>query len=384
MSRNASGIPSYRRHRASGQAVVTLNRVDHYLGPWNSAESKSRYDKVVNEWLARGRRLSDRTGADSVLLMKELILGYYGHIVATIPEEVDRIKLALKPVREMYGELPAAKFGPVAFQAVRTKLVDSGLCVSTVRMRLGVIKRMVGWGVANEMLPGDALYRLQAVAPLKAGQAGARPPKKVPPVPEEHIQAVLPHLQPAVRTMVELQALTGMRPGEVCRMTTGQIDRSGDLWLYQPTRHKTANRGKDRVIPLGPRAQEVLKPWLKADPDAPLFSPREASDQNDQIRQRPTRTPRQRAARRMKHPRRRFRETYGKGSYATAIERGCVRADIPVFRPNRIRHTYTTRIRREYGLEAVQVLLGHSKADVTQIYAERDMSLARDVAAKIG
>ena len=28
-----TGIPSYRRHRASGQAAVTLNGVDLYLGP---------------------------------------------------------------------------------------------------------------------------------------------------------------------------------------------------------------------------------------------------------------------------------------------------------------------------------------------------------------
>jgi integrase len=35
-------------------------------------------------------------------------------------------------------------------------------------------------------------------------------------------------------------------------------------------------------------------------------------------------------------------------------------------------------------LEAAQVLLGHSRADVTQIYAERNTELASRVAAKIG
>jgi site-specific recombinase XerD len=36
-----------------------------------------------------------------------------------------------------------------------------------------------------------------------------------------------------------------------------------------------------------------------------------------------------------------------------------------------LRHTFATRVRKEHGLEAAQVLLGHSKADTTQIYAER-------------
>jgi site-specific recombinase XerC len=52
--------------------------------------------------------------------------------------------------------------------------------------------------------------------------------------------------------------------------------------------------------------------------------------------------------------------------------------------PNRLRHTFGTRVRKEHGLEAAQVSLGHSKADVTQIYAERNEALAASVAAKIG
>jgi hypothetical protein len=35
-------------------------------------------------------------------------------------------------------------------------------------------------------------------------------------------------------------------------------------------------------------------------------------------------------------------------------------------------------------LEAAQVILGHAKADVTQVYAERDSALAVEVARKIG
>ena len=34
--------------------------------------------------------------------------------------------------------------------------------------------------------------------------------------------------------------------------------------------------------------------------------------------------------------------------------------------------------------EAAQVVLGHAKADVTQVYAERDQSLAERVARAIG
>jgi site-specific recombinase XerC len=55
-----------------------------------------------------------------------------------------------------------------------------------------------------------------------------------------------------------------------------------------------------------------------------------------------------------------------------------------VWHPNQLRHSFATRVRKGYGLEAARVLLGHSRADGTQAYAERDQQLAATVAAKIG
>ena len=45
---------------------------------------------------------------------------------------------------------------------------------------------------------------------------------------------------------------------------------------------------------------------------------------------------------------------------------------------------FGTKVRKEHGLEAAQVMLGHSRADVTQVYAERNEALAATIAAKIG
>jgi integrase len=273
-------IPAYRCHRASGQAVVTLNGIDHYLGPHGTTASKVEYDRLTAEWLAGGRRLGVRSGNQAEMLVKELILGYWGHVAATTPSESEhaKVRASLKVLRELYGETKVSAFSSLAFKAVRLKMIESGLCISTIRQRMGVVRRMVAWAVENEMAPADCLQRIEAVSGLRAGRDGVKPQRKVQPVSAEHIQAVLPHVSPTIGAMVELQALTGARPGEVCRMTTGQIDRSGDIWLYRPTKHKTVDLGKDRTIPLGPKAQEVLKPWLKADPDTPLFSPIEAME----------------------------------------------------------------------------------------------------------
>src|SRR5205085_2809497 len=76
------------------------------------------------------------------------------------------------------------------------------------------------------------------------------------------LYAVKPFVSWQVWAMIELQLLTGMRPGEVCAIRTAYIDRSGKLWLYKPAEHKTAYRGHERTIYLGPRAQRVVEPFF--------------------------------------------------------------------------------------------------------------------------
>jgi hypothetical protein len=54
-------IPSYRHHKQSGQAVVTLpdglgGRRDVLLGKYDTPESRAEYARVLAEWEASGRR----------------------------------------------------------------------------------------------------------------------------------------------------------------------------------------------------------------------------------------------------------------------------------------------------------------------------------------
>jgi integrase len=396
MAKTRNEIPSYRRHRASGQAVFTLNGVDHYLGKWKSPESRAEYDRLTAEWLVGGRRLPDRKGASDSpdgMLLKELILGYFSHLAPALPDiEVDKLSRGLKPARQLFGETKASEFGPLRYKAVRASMVDAGLCISTINHRMGVIRRMIAWGVESELLPGDALHRLEAVAPLKAGR-DAKAPREVKPIPDTDIDAVLPHLMPAVAAMVQLQRLTGMRPGEVCRLTTAQIDRTVDPWVYRPTKHKTKHRGKDRAIPLGPRAKELLTPWLRADPDKPLFSPRDSRQHQDANRPHKEASTEARRASARHYFRKRHKptpvsryagESYSTLSYGNAVSNACRKASIPPFRPNRIRHTAATEIRHRFGIEAARVTLGHSSLNMTEVYAEADLSLASKVASEIG
>lgn len=65
---------------------------------------------------------------------------------------------------------------------------------------------------------------------------------------------------------------------------------------------------------------------------------------------------------------------------------GCRRHNrlTPRWHPHQLRHSRATEIRKRYAVEAAQVVLGHTGADVTQIYAERNDKLAKKIAAENG
>jgi len=203
--------------------------------------------------------------------------------------------------------------------------------------------------------------------------------------------------------MIRVQRLTGMRPCEVVIMRACDISMTTEIWIYEPYDHKNRWREQRRRIPLGPKAQEVLRPFLERDRDAYLFSPREADAWHKEHRpvhyKAKRKTPiypselraRERAkrARRKRKPKRPKGARYSTDSYRRAIEYGFKRArkasvEIPNWFPLQLRHSRATEVRRDYGLDAAQVTLGHARADVTEIYAEKNLQMAVRIARETG
>lgn len=225
---------------------------------------------------------------------------------------------------------------------------------------------------------------LKAVAALRRGRATrVLESVAVKPVPDDHIPPVLKAVSSQIGTMIQLQLLTGMRPDEVTIMRPGDIDRSGDIWVYRPHTHKTEHYGIDKLILLGPKAQEVLRPWLERDPAAYLFSPKEVWEAKLASRRRDAKVarPRKRKRRRAARP---PRDHYNDEGYCQAVERACKRAGVPKWTPGRLRHNAGTKVRAKYGAEAAQLVLGHQNLSTTEIYAEKNRKRYEEIMKEIG
>ena len=398
--RDPVAVPAYCRHKSKNRAYVRLSGDFIYLGEYGSPESHAAYQRVVAEWLARGRlpRAQDEGGPS----VNEVLLAYWrwaeGYYVdpdnGRPSREMDFIAYCIKPLKELYGMTPAAAFGPIALKAVRQKMLDAGWCRNVINQRIGCVKRIFKWAVAEELVPTGVHHALAAVDGLRRGHTTARETAKVLPVPDAHVDAVLPFLPPTLKAMVELQRLTGMRSGELVILRTFDVERDGPVWQYRPRRHKTSNRGHERVVRIGPKAQTVLAPFLREDnPEAFVFSPAAAQAERRAARRAARKTPVQpsQVDRCKPRPKRAVGQQYGTRSYYRAVLYG-IEAAIKTgilgqgarWHPHQLRHSYGTRIRRERGLDAARALMGHRTLSQADEYAELDTQLACKVAGEFG
>ncbi len=278
-------VPKYRFHKGSGQALVQINGQRIYLGVHGTAESQEKYRRIVAEWLESRQTppVSDGNGKRNghpAISINEMLLAFWQFAETYYckdgqpTKELECTKEAIWPLRQLYGLTPAADFGPQSLKAVRQHMIgEQGLCRNVVNRRIGRIKRVFKWAVAEERVPPSTFHGLQALSGLRFGRTEARETEPVKPVDDKHVDATLPFVTPHVRAMVQVQRLTGMRPDDVVSMRPCDIDQSGDVWIYERLDHKNRWRGHRRLIPIGPRAQAVLKPFMGRDPEAFLVQP---------------------------------------------------------------------------------------------------------------
>lgn len=425
-------MPSYRLHKQSGQAIVTLpdgsgGRRDFLLGPYDSSESRQEYARLIGEWEANHRHLLPEASGASDLSISEVLLRFLEHAEGYYPpsgHELEKYKLAFRPLQRLYGHTLARQFGPKALKALQHALASGSwltdeekahrdrkgyppdLCRNVVNSRIRRIKHLFAWAESEELVPPSTLHALQTVRGLPKGRGAIRETTHVASANREQLESILPFCERPVATMLQLQYWSGMRSGEVRIMRTMDIDQSNPTcWLYRPSHHKNAWREKEqpRVVPLSPKCIAILQSWLRLDnPEEYLFQPlqarQEQSAKRRALRKTPL-TPSQRKRQPKANPKRRPGNRYSDDSYAHAVARACTRQNIQATRgqgltvrerhARRVRfHSYMLRhgakmwIEREAGTEAARAILGHRSINTTQHYGQLDIEKAIEVAAK--
>jgi len=431
-------IPKYWVHKGSGQGYVNAHGGRVYLGKDGLPETTQRYHQFVAEYLANAGQPAVEPGA---ITLKELVARFWIHAEQYYVDakgnpstELGAFWYALKPLIDLFAEMPVSEFGPRALKSVRQRMIEYDWCRGYINKQVVRIKGVFRWGAENELIPGPVYHALQAVTGLKKGRCGARENPPVKPVPRERIDAIEPFVSRQVWAIVQLQLLTGARAGELVGLRRGDIDTTGEIWTCQLDEHKTAYHDHQRVLYFGPEAKKVLQPFLLRPDEAYLFSPREAEkDRREKLAA--ERATRQSCGNRsgqnkQPRPRREPGAVYDVAAYRRAIARACdlafplpdelARQQVPArgrkknalrwetdaewkkrlwpelwekakawrkehrWHPHQLRHNAATELRRQFGIETARIILGHRSAAITEVYAELDQGKALEAMKRVG
>lgn len=454
--------PSYLLHKPRRLARVIIHGKTYYLGPYGSPESYARYEELIARWRQEQAELSGpvkpQTTRSQIRTVDDLLGCFWEHAQEKYrgKHELYSYWYALRPVAVLHGKTPIEGFGPRALRAVRLEMVrgfndpEHGqrppLTRRSLNRHIGRIKAAWAWAVGEELVDGSAYHRLRDGVPgLERGELGVAEARPVTPVPEEILAGSMAQLPPLILTMVQLQLLTGARPGEILKLrprdlvqrdrveiSPGVVIETAGLWLVviSPDRrpddpeapsHKTAYLGHTRVLFLGPRAQEILAPWLEGWPaDEPIFSPaRSMRDWRARQREaRQTKVQPSQLSRAHPRPLKRPGRSFTSGSYCQAIRRACDRAFPPPYplgpavgegirawrkrltpeqvlelklwrerhhwHPHQLRHNAATRLVQQFGWDVARIVLGHRTVETTRIYAIDDLAQAAEAMRSVG
>ncbi|MDZ4689528.1 MAG: tyrosine-type recombinase/integrase [Planctomycetaceae bacterium] len=261
--------------------------------------------------------------------------------------EVRCLKGVTRILRQLYGRTVADDFGPLKLRAVRQAMIEAGWTRRFINKQIGRLRLIFRVAVSWEMVRADVLAALDSVPALASGESKAIDNAPRQAISQADLDAVRAQLSERPRDLFDLMLLTGARPGELLRLTTGMIDREGELWRCELAHHKTSHHGKTRVLLFNVTAQAILRRYFQADPDCLLFPVRG-------------------------------------DTFADTIKAATIRAGVTPFTPHALRHTVATRLADEMGTEAAQRLLGHATRAMTEHYSKAAERLAGEAVRKLG
>ncbi|QDT06887.1 site-specific tyrosine recombinase XerC [Rubripirellula lacrimiformis] len=365
MARPRSPQPAYQYH-VSGQAKVRLGYDDFYLGKHGSPESYARYYALLSEYNANGKVAPVRgkdvmRQAGDQILVKHVTADFRANVLPGYAENgqmTNRYTNLCLLLEKRLGETNAEEFGPRLLESLREVFLTKGIGEkgrANCRRQSNELTRNViqifRHGVARELIAPERLVALSALPPLKISAGQDNDAREE--VPLDDVRATIPFLTATAAAMVRIQLATAMRPSELFRMTPAMIDRSGKVWVYKPTTHKTAHhdrkKKREKKVPILGEALKALTPYLFGDADEVCFLTTKGTPWN-------------------------------KDSYRIAVGRAAKAAKVKHWTPYQLRHAALQAVRDAKGPEAAQALAGHSRLATTELYASASEAKAIEAA----
>lgn len=360
MGRKVKFPPSVLAHKPSGRDRVRWAGKEYWLGPSGSDESRREYARLVKLFAEQPDAAPAPKPPDAARITVNEAVAIWDEkgSAAHSAKEVKSYRRALLVVCRVAGRDKLADFGRASLKAVQEAMMSGSWMKDKERARLERLGRPADWcaavvnrqivrvrtvwrwladeGIASE----ESVGKLCLLKGVKKTDRRARHRPKVRPATQADLDAVSALIRSSgVRALLAAQWWTAARSGELRGMRAGDLDTSGEVWLYRPRSHKNAWREQDRTIAIGPEGQKVIAPKLAGKRgSAHVFVNRKG-------------------------------KPYTAEAYARIVNRAAHKAGRPWFRPLCLRHGARLRVTRAMSLDHARSVLGHVCLSTTLNYA---------------
>jgi integrase len=302
--------------RRLAEAVLAKRRAEVFEGRWTGRlrDTKVPLQQAIQEFIAVYSKPRKVSWKDDLFILGQLaaFVGSNAHL-----QDIDRRLI----------------------ERFQLHLLSRGISKSRVNRYTAALKCFFNRFIEWEKIPANPCrgIKLYPETPrtqwLEAGQ----------------IAQILEHCSPRLRPIVQVALLTGLRKGDILRLTWDRIDF--EQGLIRITQSKTQT---PLLLPMSPALADVLRN-VRRDLDSPsVFYPGPKS-------------------------RRRF------GWVRTDFEKARMAAGLPSTHFHDLRHTAATQLRRlGRDLQIVQQLLGHRTIRTTMRYSHVHPTELRDAVTKLG
>lgn len=411
--RKNTEFPRAKVHAASRRARVRVCGREIWLGPAGSPEADRRYREILAAWVASGGTSIDTaveapataTGrrspaaapaaaqptvtAPPEMTVGGLLIAYLAHVQAGRTKSelagVSKWWRAREIGNALYGRraVPVSQFGPRLLREIRDELANTPKrykfadgpqyrARTHVNRLLREIAAMFAWGVSEELVPVMVWQALKTTPHLRPGESPARETEKRQPVADHHFEAVLPFLPPVVADLLRFARLVSCRPDEAARLRMADVEPAGAVLRWTLDRHKTAGSVGAKAIPIGPRAEAVMRRWASGKESRDLVFSRADRDRVQVEGTIPLR------------PLRSKREQFDTDAICKWIRSACDLANTPRWTPYQLRHAGLTAVRRECGVEAEAAIAGWTSPKLAYHYAQLAFEEGAAAAARLG
>ena len=387
-----------------------------YFGKYGTPESKQKFSDFVQAIQSQkpiennglyhyivGEAVRDWLAFESVYGWTQTVAGFF-----TPYATMDASKFTGEHFREIVEA--------ICQEAVKTQSWN----ITTVRKIIASCRDLIKYGEVRRIFPRGLVSEVgmsQYNRIVKRYRDRIRDPREMEMPGDFEIEKVCQATNPVLRTMIIIANQTGMRPQELAKLNTQELNTA--TWEYVPKKHKTAGKGHTRSVFLNEICIEALEQLQDIRPDAGndyYFTVREARAFNEWEKHQQKFTPEMlkllagtqsnaKVAKKLgverftvrnwrtqtkehektlhsiwKNMKIRGSELFSRNKFYRHLERACEKAGVKDFCPYSFRHKVGQEVRDQHGIEAASALLGHKQLNTTEIYAKKAAVLAQNIA----